>query len=380
MTVFRNSWVIHAFALLHAVTALGCRFVGITDDIALTLLSMIMVLLICLNRKMDVRFMAIWVVLANVIGSLLGFAVSHIIMLEFSSPLVIHPLTTIICTEFIGWCVEISSKRFSGTFGVKDSTRPEDVRWILVAFVLLLVVRFSLLLIRNGGMDGKSAMASVFVDYIFSCGAMLMVSEYAVRYGREAVAEREKANLAQYRYMMLKQQVNPHFLFNSLNILDYMVLENETAQASGYIHKLADVYRYMIRNDEETLVSLGEELGFIKEYVDLLKVRFGDAVSVDIDIPEQLLSRKVVPCSLQVLIENATKHNSLSSTDPLKVRIFTEADSLTVVNELHPKLGQVAPSTGLGLKYIRRQYADLSGRDVVVLKTDGEFRVTIPIL
>lgn len=379
MIISRNFWVVQAFALLHAAVAFGCRMAGLTDDIMLTLMSMIMVLIVCLNRKADMRVMAIWVVLANILGYGLGMATGRLLEFVFHSPLVIYPLSTFISTEILGVCADLSCLPLMRLMGREKSSDPENIRWILFAFVGVIVIRLLLLFIPDGSLNGSSQI-SIFVDYIFSCIALVVVSEYAVRYGRRAEVEAEKANLAQYRYLMLKQQVNPHFLFNSLNILDYMVLEQKTEQASDYIHKLADIYRYMLHNTDMNLVNLSEEICFVNQYIELLKVRFGDALEVATDVSVQAMSRQVVPCSLQVLVENAIKHNALSEAAPLSIRIHAEADTLTVVNPLQPKLGDSTPSTHLGLKYIHRQYSDIAGKNVQVVKTNTEFRVTIPLL
>ena len=189
----------------------------------------------------------------------------------------------------------------------------------------------------------------------------------------------EQANLAQYRYLKLKRQVNPHFLFNSLNILDCLVCDEKTEQASLYIHKLAGIYRYMIKSEDYELVSLREEMEFVGQYVDLLKVRFPAGFDVTIDIPEEKMARFVLPCSVQLLIENATKHNAVSVDNPLVIKITAEGNSICVSNNLVPKL-TVSSSTGVGQKYISQQYKDLSGKSIDIRKTENEYNVTLPLL
>ena len=192
-------------------------------------------------------------------------------------------------------------------------------------------------------------------------------------------AERDKANNAEFQYVRLKQQVNPHFLFNSLNILDCLVIDGKTAQASTYIHKLAGIYRYMLRYDDRTTVSLEDEMNFVGMYADLLKVRFGNGFSLETGIPERLMSGHVIPCSVQMLLENAIKHNRTGEGHPLKIRISAEGSELTVWNELRPKLNS-GESTRVGLDYLTRQYRDLYGKDVKVSSDGNAFAVTIPVL
>lgn len=208
---------------------------------------------------------------------------------------------------------------------------------------------------------------------------IVYIINYALTSRSQMRMHKEQANLAQYRYLKLKRQVNPHFLFNSLNILDCLVCDEKTEQASLYIHKLAGIYRYMIKSEDYELVSLREEMGFVGQYVDLLKVRFPEGFDVTIDIPEEKLARFVLPCSIQLLIENATKHNAVSVDNPLVIRITTEGDSICVSNNLVPKL-TVSSSTGVGQKYISQQYMDLSGKSIDIRRTENEYHVTLPLL
>ena len=209
--------------------------------------------------------------------------------------------------------------------------------------------------------------------------AILQLAVYVIESHRELRTERGMKHRAQFHYDRLKQQINPHFLFNSLNILDYLVQEHETERASAFIHKLAGTYRYMLKKADEQLVPLEEELEFAGMYIDLLRERFTSGFEVVIDIPEPLRRRYVVPCCLQLLVENATKHNVVSPEQPLRVRIEAAGDRLTVANNLQLRMNAPA-STGVGLRNIRRQYLDMTGEPVAVERTDTEFRVQLPLL
>jgi LytS/YehU family sensor histidine kinase len=202
---------------------------------------------------------------------------------------------------------------------------------------------------------------------------------YAVTARNEMHEEREKANTAQYRYIKLKHQVNPHFLFNSLNILDCLICGEQTDRASSYTHKLAGVYRYMLKSEEEMIVSLHDELVFTDLYVDLLKERFPKGFVVETDVPESFMARYVLPCSIQLLLENAIKHNTVDEDNPLKISIYIQDDSIIVRNNVVPKLTKV-PSTGLGQKYIRQMYLDLTGKQIGIESTDQIYKVTLPLI
>ena len=209
--------------------------------------------------------------------------------------------------------------------------------------------------------------------------ALIYVIEYAVNTRTELVTQRERRHQAEFRYMALKNQVNPHFMFNSLNILDSIIQEEPRETASRYVHKLSGIYRYMLQHDGSRLVRLSEEDTFVTMYYDLLKVRFPEGFTVEKNIREEDLGRMIVPCTLQLLLENVTKHNAISADSPIRISVRTADGFLEMENNRVPKASP-ASSTGLGLKYIRQQYLDLSGKEIEVDETEKTFRVRIPLL
>lgn len=231
------------------------------------------------------------------------------------------------------------------------------------------------------GMEGEDFLLlfSICLIVQITVYCMVYMINYAVTTRMEMQSERERANMAQYRYLKLKRQVNPHFLFNSLNILDCLICEEKTEKASTYTHKLAGIYRYMLKSEEEDVVSLRDELVFVRLYIDLLKVRFPEGFEVEIDVPEDKLARFVPPCSIQLLIENATKHNAVSADNPLIIRVSASEDNVCVCNNIVPKVTRI-PSTGLGQKYIRQLYLDMGGKQIDIKKTETDYCVTLPLL
>lgn len=210
--------------------------------------------------------------------------------------------------------------------------------------------------------------------------ALLFLAYYVLYSQRELKSERKQRHLAQYQYSKFKQQINPHFLFNSLNILDSLVQEGERERAGTFIRKMAGLYRYMLRNEEETLVALRDELAFVDMYLDLIKERFTDGLEVQRTIPSEYLSQQVVPCSIQQLVENATKHNIVSAEEPLRLRFSIREGWLCVENNLQPRISQRRDSTHLGLKNITQQYLDIAGQSIIVEQTEEQFRVLLPLL
>ena len=209
--------------------------------------------------------------------------------------------------------------------------------------------------------------------------ALMKLLVYAFTSKAALHSERGKKHLAQFRYNKLKMQINPHFLFNSLNILDYLVQEQENERAGAFIRKLADCYRYMLKTEDEQLVPLSEEVNFAREYIDLLQERFTSGFVVHFELSESAMRKHVIPCALQLLIENATKHNIVSPEQPLVLTITDRDEMLIVENNLQLRLSRQA-STGKGLKNIRDQYLDLSDRTIQIEQTKTHFTVQIPLL
>ena len=193
-------------------------------------------------------------------------------------------------------------------------------------------------------------------------------------------AEKMKRHKAQFEYLKLKQQVNPHFLFNSLNVLDCLICDNKNEDASLFVHKLAGIYRYMLKNDSLTVISLREEMDFTEKYTDLLKVRFESGFEVNVDVPESFMSYDVVTCSIQMLVENAIKHNRVSPDNPLHINITAQDSRIIVTNNKYPKVALGEDSTKVGLNYIRQQYIDLSGNDIEINDNGTEYSVSLPLM
>jgi LytS/YehU family sensor histidine kinase len=135
----------------------------------------------------------------------------------------------------------------------------------------------------------------------------------------------------------------------------------------------------MIKSEDEDIVPLRDELTFVNQYVDLLKLRFPEGFEVNIDVPEEAMSRYILPCSIQLLIENATKHNTVNKENPLIIKINIMSSGVRVSNNLIPKVTR-PDSTGLGQKYISQQYMDLCGKEIEISNSNGEYCVTLPLL
>ena len=174
----------------------------------------------------------------------------------------------------------------------------------------------------------------------------------------------------------LQQQLSPHFLFNSLSTLKTIAPDAET---KTYVMQLAHVYRYLLSFHDSQKITVREELEFTKSYLYILRERFEAALEVSVEIGEEFLSYTMPPLTLQILIENAIKHNVVAVNQPLRLRIYTSGGTLTIENSLQPKLS-VEDSTGTGLQNINDRYRLLAGQQISVKKGGSLFIVTLPLL
>lgn len=449
MRPIKLSWIIHIFAILHAMVALGCRLTGVNDQLFLTVLTMALSLIICMRMGLKIEFTAAIVITVNILGFLLGTLGANVLQSFIHSEYAVHCISTAVTTEILAWSIvsitrvfgrkevdpeELKSSPymkwliliascifilrlliviFVSRFTVDQEAVFEMIRRVMTNFFSLIILtcvnilfirsvatlekshsRLSTILLYSSfmvlatlletflvGSEGESFallfIVSLFVQITVYCITYMI--NYAITAKDEMQEQKEKANMAQYRYIKLKHQVNPHFLFNSLNILDCLICEESPERASSYTHKLAGIYRYMLKSEDEMVVSLRDEMVFVSLYVDLLKERFPVGFEVETDVPEDLMSRMILPCSIQLLIENATKHNAVNKDNPLIIKIESTNDCIRVSNNKIPKMTK-SPSTGLGQKYIRQMYLDLTGKQIEIIDTEDKYSVTLPLI
>ena len=211
--------------------------------------------------------------------------------------------------------------------------------------------------------------------------SMLYGWVYVLNSKQQAVVmenERLKNENLTTRYNMLVGQINPHFFFNSLNSLAMLVREKHDEKALTYIDQLSYTFRYIIQNGQSTLMTLDEELKFVEAYSYLFKIRYADKLFFDIDIEEKYRTWTLPALSLQPLIGNAVKHNTITRSKPFHISIRTENGWLVVSNPKVPKL-EPEPSTGIGLENLRNRWHLITGRDIEIIDTDKEFVARMPL-
>lgn len=209
--------------------------------------------------------------------------------------------------------------------------------------------------------------------------SIFYITYFYNRYQKNKVKEQKViAGAASAKFDALKNQLDPHFLFNSLNVLTSLIEENPDS-AKKFTTSLSKVYRYVLEQKNKELVTVDEELKFAKTYMSLLKMRFEDSIIFDIPDKSSNLENKVVPLSLQLLLENAVKHNMVTSSKPLHIKIYEDGNHLVVMNNLQPKQ-IVKKGSGVGLENIKQRYALLTKRKVYINQREKDFAVAIPIL
>ncbi len=191
------------------------------------------------------------------------------------------------------------------------------------------------------------------------------------------IAENLQEELSQIKFEVLKSQINPHFLFNSLNVLSGLI-NVDVAKAQLFIDEFSQIYRYVLETIEQPVVSLSKELEFMRSYLFLQQIRYGQNLTFTINIPAGLLSMVVPPLSLQVLLENAIKHNIVNELKPLKIEIYSEDAFLIIKNNIQPKIS--GTSTGLGLKNLAKRYALISKMEPSFQVVNYHYVAKIPLI
>lgn len=219
----------------------------------------------------------------------------------------------------------------------------------------------------------------LFILVILLFGLVVLSKNLRYKIQRQTdIEEKEKLikqNL-QNELTALKNQINPHFLFNSLNSLNSLIRENK--EATTFVNQLSFMYRYILQSGYQNLVTVKEELKFIESYVFLIKTRYRNKFAIEIDINENALSSEIPVLAVQLLVENAVKHNEISNRNPLLVRVYVEGDFLIVENKIRPR-STFVDSTGQGLANIDKRYMLLKEKNILISNENNIFRVKLPL-
>jgi two-component system LytT family sensor kinase len=249
---------------------------------------------------------------------------------------------------------------------------------IMLGFIALIVsgldgyLPFPVTNVTKGMMIVSQVLMSIVIN-------MMFISDHFIKQWKEGIlfTERLEKEKAEMKYHHLKNQVNPHFLFNSLTSLDALI-KSDPDLASRYVGHMAKVFRYVLEHKENEIVPLKTELEFIGHYLSLQKIRFGDALQIDVHVSEKAKEKGIVMVTLQLLIDNAIKHNEIHLQYPLKLQIAERKDYLVVSNNKQPRV--VMNSSKQGLLQLIELYAYLTDRALSVEDGPEFFSVQIPLL
>lgn len=302
-------------------------------------------------------------------------------------------LVCLMYSFFIGISNRLTNEFLNKKFPWAEQTRTRTIFGIIALVIVNVVVSY-LCGYLNFVVIQKTATTETFFSgkynliNWFTINISLMISAFLHAKGfmeelknntkKEVVEQKLIAKSANAQFESLKNQLDPHFLFNSLNVLTALIDENPE-QAQKFTTSMSKIYRYVLEQKDKEMVKVEDEIEFAKIYCNLLKTRFEDSVNFTFDVNPDDLQKFVVPLSLQLLLENCIKHNFATSSKPLNIRIFTEGKFLSIENNLQAR-EQLKESAGIGLANIVQRYALLTKDNVFIEKTEQTFKVKIPIL
>lgn len=249
---------------------------------------------------------------------------------------------------------------------------------LLSSFCSVIISFFSVVILVLKEFKFNSNLGVYLIIYLI--GLFSSLSIYAFLYYRNQISEKKLLKLQNIQkdaqYLELKNQINPHFLFNNLNTL-ISFIEVNPSKAIDFGHNLANVYRHYLKKQEEDFVSLKDELLFIKEYLEIYKAKFENGFNFSIS-DEFRENQYVLSSTIQELIDNIFKHNNLDEENPIEIKIYTENDSLIIYNSVVSK--NVTDSTSSGLNNINKRYEILTNSSIVITNDENSFSVQLPIL
>ena len=338
-----------------------------------------------IDRKQVTHFLALAISLIAM-GNLV--VMTHVPISEFTTKIF---LSNTAYSLLIGGSMAIGISRITVWLDTKHPWLKNPLKRLVLQFsitlgycllIIAIVIAVMALLFEDSDYSGFIAESGWFM--VKTAAVLLTLSMlvtnaiiFFVNWRKSAIMQEQmKREQLALQYETLKNQVNPHFLFNSLNAVTSLI-STDPDKAILFVKKLSEVLRYVLEQKDNELTTLDAELGFLESYIFLQKIRFGENLTVNLNVPERNLF--VIPLSLQMLIENAIKHNVVSKEFPLTINIFTKnGNNLVVSNNLRKK--PVMGSSNIGLENIRSRYAFFTTNPVVVTESENEFRVEIPLL
>lgn len=310
--------------------------------------------------------------------------------LDLAPSLLLNQILIALASGYIGWeltrlAALLIQRRLPG-----QQRMSKRIQYLVIALVLLSHIGYVIRLLAHNIFDQGSWRWPGLLDYSGATGVVLFYSTvtlfiyegaYLMQQWKQTALEKERLIQSEWqaKYDLLRAQINPHFLFNSLNSLSALIAE-DPQKAEQFTDEMSRVYRYLLKSSDQELVTLADELQFIRSYAHLLTVRHSDGFTLHTAIDTAYNDYKLPALTLQLLVENAVKHNVVSGKQPLEVIIKTTAnDELVVQNNILKKTIAV-PSSGMGLNNINTKYRLLNLRGLSIDDTGELFTVTVPLI
>ncbi|NLX71686.1 MAG: histidine kinase [Bacteroidales bacterium] len=334
------------------------------------------------DRIMDVGFVAtlrriLYVSVVGVLSTLILGEIFGLRELYYNKKtIIIAAVTVILLSEGNVIINRILNKKMPwfGKFGKRIRIQ------LLLSFLWLVIIFSFFALMAPRSLSKDTIISFTFgILFVLFINNIMIMRNFAYNW-RLSVSENEQLKQAKLQadYKVLQSQLNPHFLFNSFSVLISEIQYNPNA-AIEFVQKMAEVYRYVLQQRETTTTSLKHELSFISDYMFLHKTRMGETLEMVIDIASEQLKLELPPLTLQVLVENAIKHNRATDKNPLQINISSSDNAyVTVTNNLNPK--STSYSTGIGLENIIMRYKLLTDKKVIISDSDNNFTVSLPLI
>ena len=344
------------------------------------------------NKEKRIQYLGFddtWFVIIGIL--LLGLSVLYVSNVSLAHLTTLELIVSMVASLFFSacdWLINRSilirlRKRYPS---LKDSVKRVSLLFIATLTTVISVdflgIKLVALLAENVHYDfAERARSLVVVAFLTTMVMAIYEAVYFFALLKKSVREEEQAKQAiiQAELDTLRNQAQPHFFFNTLNTLRDIIDQNPKEEAKQFVDKLSDIYRFLLEAGNTNLISLKAELKFAKAYIHVQSERFGDNLKLNWNIPNALEGKMIAPMSLQLLLENAIKHNVVSRSKPLEIHVKAADDCIVVTNKIQKKSTQL-PSTKMGLKNIEKRYALISDRSITVENNGHQFSVSLPLL
>ena len=349
------------------------------------------------NKEKRIQYLGFddkWYTILGIL--ILGFSTAYIFNATNANLTTVELVFTVMVSLFFSGCDWLINRsiliRLRKVYpSLKDSVKRITLLFFCITITVIAVdfLGFNLIswLVKNIGGNVQSGnfqeRVRTLVVVVFL--TMMIMAIYEAVYFfvllKKSIREEEQAKQAiiQAELDTLRNQAQPHFFFNTLNTLRDIIDQSPKEDAKQFVDKLSDIYRFLLESGNSNLISLRAELKFATAYIHVQSERFGDNLKLNWHIPQALEDQMIAPMSLQLLLENAIKHNVVSRSKPLIINVKVIDDFLVVTNKIQKKSTQL-PSTKMGLKNIEKRYALISNRSVEIVNDGHEFSVALPLL